>query len=116
MRNRKGFTLIELLIVIAIILILAAILFPVYSKAKESARSVKCLNNVKMLAMAFQMYLTDNDDVLPVMDKVWATKIADQGDAWGCKFSLFDKLSTTLGGGGGAGLVAYQRALLFSAT
>jgi prepilin-type N-terminal cleavage/methylation domain-containing protein/prepilin-type processing-associated H-X9-DG protein len=60
-RRRTGFTLIELLVVIAIIGILAAMLFPVFARARESARKVQCLSNVKNIAMAIQMYLTDYD-------------------------------------------------------
>ena len=60
-RRRKGFTLIELLVVIAIIGILAAMLFPVFAKARESARKIQCLSNVKNIAMAVQMYLSDWD-------------------------------------------------------
>jgi prepilin-type N-terminal cleavage/methylation domain-containing protein/prepilin-type processing-associated H-X9-DG protein len=57
--RRKGFTLIELLVVIAIIGILAAMLFPVFARARESARKTQCLSNVKNIAMAVQMYLSD---------------------------------------------------------
>lgn len=63
--NNKAFTLIELLVVIAIIAILAAILFPVFSQAKEAAKKTSSLSNVKQLGTAIQMYLGDNDDVLP---------------------------------------------------
>jgi len=63
--NRKGFTLIELLVVIAIIAILAAMLFPVFARARESARKIQCLSNVKNVAMAMQMYLTDYDRLMP---------------------------------------------------
>ncbi len=59
MRRRGGFTLIELLVVIAIIGILAAMLFPVFARARESARKIQCLSNVKNIAMAVQMYLSD---------------------------------------------------------
>jgi prepilin-type N-terminal cleavage/methylation domain-containing protein/prepilin-type processing-associated H-X9-DG protein len=65
MRRRRGFTLIELLVVIAIIGILAAMLFPVFARARESARKIQCLSNVKNIAMAFQMYLTDYDSLPP---------------------------------------------------
>jgi len=65
MRRRQGFTLIELLVVIAIIAILAAMLFPVFARARESARKIQCLSNVKNIAMAFQMYLTDYDRLAP---------------------------------------------------
>src|SRR5512136_800291 len=64
-RRRTGFTLIELLVVIAIIGILAAMLFPVFARARESARKIQCLSNVKNIAMAFQMYLTDYDRFPP---------------------------------------------------
>jgi len=56
---RKGFTLIELLVVIAIIAILAAILFPVFAQAREKARAISCLSNMKQLALAFRMYSQD---------------------------------------------------------
>ena len=64
-RRRLGFTLIELLVVIAIIAILAAILFPVFARARESARKIQCLSNVKNIAIAIQMYLTDYDKFPP---------------------------------------------------
>jgi len=63
--QRKGFTLIELLVVIAIIAILAAMLFPVFARARESARKIQCLSNVKNIAMSIQMYLTDYDRFPP---------------------------------------------------
>src|SRR5512137_1095352 len=64
-RQKKGFTLIELLVVIAIIAILAAMLFPVFARARESARKIQCLSNVKNIAIAFQMYLSDYDRMAP---------------------------------------------------
>jgi len=63
--RQKGFTLIELLVVIAIIGILAAMVFPVFARARESARKAVCLSNVKNVALAIQMYLSDYSDVLP---------------------------------------------------
>jgi prepilin-type N-terminal cleavage/methylation domain-containing protein/prepilin-type processing-associated H-X9-DG protein len=63
--RRRGFTLIELLVVIAIIGILAAMLFPVFARARESARKTQCLANVKNIAMAVQIYLTDYDMIWP---------------------------------------------------
>jgi prepilin-type N-terminal cleavage/methylation domain-containing protein/prepilin-type processing-associated H-X9-DG protein len=63
--RRRGFTLIELLVVIAIIGILAAMLFPVFARARESARKIQCLSNVKNIAMAMEMYFTDYDRFPP---------------------------------------------------
>jgi prepilin-type N-terminal cleavage/methylation domain-containing protein/prepilin-type processing-associated H-X9-DG protein len=63
--RRKGFTLVELLVVIAIIAILAAVLFPVFARAREAARKTTCLSNVKNIALAVQLYLSDNGDTLP---------------------------------------------------
>jgi prepilin-type N-terminal cleavage/methylation domain-containing protein len=66
-RRRNGFTLIELLVVIAIIGILAAMLFPVFARARESARKIQCLSNVKNVAMAVQMYLADYQKFYPCL-------------------------------------------------
>lgn len=64
----RGFTLIELLVVIAIIAILAAILFPVFAQAREKARQISCLSNVKQLSLAYTMYVQDYDETSPHMD------------------------------------------------
>ena len=64
MNHRRAFTLIELLVVIAIIAILAAILFPVFAQAKAAAKKSVALSNVKQLATANMLYMTDYDDVV----------------------------------------------------
>ncbi len=61
-----AFTLIELLVVIAIIAILAAMLLPVLSRAKEAGRRIACLNNIRQLSLASQMYVNDNQGAYPL--------------------------------------------------
>lgn len=63
--TRKGFTLIELLVVIAIISILAAILFPAFSQAREGARRIVCVSNLRQIGMGLQMYAQDHTEMLP---------------------------------------------------
>src|SRR5436190_745887 len=64
--RRSGFTLIELLVVITIIAILAAILFPVFAKARDKARQAACMSNEKQIGTATMMYLQDYDEYYPI--------------------------------------------------
>lgn len=64
--RKSGFTLIELLIVIAIIAILAAILFPVFATAREKARQSTCESNLRQMGLATLQYVQDYDEIEPV--------------------------------------------------
>src|SRR5246127_4540634 len=66
MTAKAAFTLIELLVVIAIIAILAAILFPVFAQAREKARAISCLSNMKQTGLAGIMYVQDYDETYPL--------------------------------------------------
>lgn len=66
LKSKRGFTLIELLVVIAIIAILAAILFPVFARARENARRISCVNNMKQMGLGVAMYAQDNDGRYPM--------------------------------------------------
>jgi prepilin-type N-terminal cleavage/methylation domain-containing protein/prepilin-type processing-associated H-X9-DG protein len=65
-KRQSGFTLIELLVVIAIIAILAAILFPVFAQAREKARAITCVSNLKQISLGWLMYAQDYDEAYPM--------------------------------------------------
>lgn len=83
MKKRHGFTLIEILVVIAIIALLASILFPVFAKARENARRASCQSNLKQIALGVMQYTQDYDERLVISNSGPLYGSAQDDTAWG---------------------------------
>src|SRR5687768_13545277 len=64
-RKAHGFTLIELLVVVAVVAILAGLLFPVFAQSRESARRAVCASNMRQVVLGTLLYTQDHDELLP---------------------------------------------------
>lgn len=75
--RRRGFTLVELLVSIAIITLLAALLFPVFAAARGAARRTVCISNMRQIGLALQMYRQDNEELPPRLSTVNDSYVKD---------------------------------------
>src|SRR5579862_9312141 len=94
LRAAKGFTLTELLVVIAVIAILAALLLPVLSQARDHSRNAACKNHLRQIGVALEMYVSDCERFPPILEwetrQLWMDRLHRYApvqwtnDAWSC--------------------------------
>jgi prepilin-type N-terminal cleavage/methylation domain-containing protein/prepilin-type processing-associated H-X9-DG protein len=95
-RTDRGFTLIELLVVIAIIAILAAMLLPALSRAKDSARTAACRNNLKQLSVCWHLYAGDSTDFVVPNNNIAGVA---SGPSWCQGTGILDATTTNIENG-----------------
>jgi prepilin-type N-terminal cleavage/methylation domain-containing protein len=94
--HRRGFTLIELLVVIAIVALLAGLLLPALARAKEQARRIKCVSNLKQVALGVKLFALEQEGVYPwhILPSEGGTYGPFAGEAWRNFLSVSNELDT----------------------